>query len=491
MELHISRQKSVFVSAIAAAVAAAFCTPALGASEVDLLKAQLELQKSALEQQQKVTERLEKEISRLSASQASGTPAPVNNAPGQGVPVISKMQIEVYGGLIPFAESVEATGATTVAPSLRPNQLAPGNYNTTNQERRGRITAGTSHIGFRGSIEATENFRAIWQIEAGAALDGDSAGIGNTNSFGLRNSNVGVSSPYGVAFIGNWDTPYKFISIPTVPLRGATTFDYNVIIGNPGFGVFATTTQSGRVNGKGDAAFDRRQGNSFQYWTPNWNGFSGRIAYSVGETRSAENAIPAINPKLWSVSFGYNNGSLNLQYAHEEHRDYFGMSQIGGGAPSASNRSSRDRGDKIIASYNFAQTGTTLMGMLEQLQYQNDDTGTATNIKQYKRNAYLLSVQQKIGPGKGWFAYGDASDGDCALVGSGSCRTTGLGAKYWNIGYVQSINKLVDLYASMYELDNRESGTYQPVNSVNIAPNSTPTAGLKIRGIGVGAVMLF
>jgi len=66
-----------------------------------------------------------------------------------------------------------------------------------------------------------------------------------------------------------------------------------------------------------------------------------------------------------------------------------------------------------------------------------------------------------------------------------------MGAKYWNLGYVHSVHKLVDLFASYYNIDNEESGTYQPTFMLNVAPGSMPAPGLGIRGFGVGAVMAF
>jgi len=474
-------------TALSVAFAAGAAMPAGAASELDAVRLELEQQRKLLEQQQQVIDKLEKRLEKQAATASAPAPATAGSVP----PVQSRMQVEIYGGLIPFAENVRASGATTTVPGDKPNQLAAAQYTGQNQDSRGRVTAGTSHIGFRGSIDVVEGYKATWQLEAGAAVDGESTGIGNTNVIGLRNSNVGFVSPYGAAFIGNWDTPYKYVSIPTVPLRGATTFDYNSIIGNPGFGVFGTTTQPGRANGKADAAFDRRQGNSIQYWTPTWNGFSGRAAYSLSEARSGTTAVPSITPKLWSVSAGYAAEPLFVQYAHEEHEDYFGMSQLGGAAVSATNRSSRDRGDKIVGMYSFKSTGTTLTGIYERLSYRNDDSGAAANVKRYERDAYVVGIQQKIGAGKAWVNYGKADDGDCSSVGGVKCVTKGLGATLWSVGYSHNLNRLVDVYAAYYAIDNDKSGTYQPVNSVNLPPNATPAPGLNIRGLGVGAVMLF
>jgi predicted porin len=242
--------------------------------------------------------------------------------------------------------------------------------------------------------------------------------------------------------------------------------------------------------GKGDAAFDRRQGNSLQYWTPNFGGFSGRVGYSFDEGKSGSTAVAEISPNIWSLSAGYANNGFSLQYAYEQHNDYFGLSAIGGGAAaSASNSSSKDSGHKLVGMYTIG--ATKLTAIVEQLRYRNDDSGNAANVDEYKRNAFVVGVQQTFGPGKAWLNFGKASDGSCTTVGGITCNTDGMGATYWNLGYVHSVHKLVDLFASYYNIDNDESGTYQPTFMLNVAPGSTPAPGLGIRGLGVGAVMAF
>lgn len=482
-EVRITHRNTKLKTPASLAAALVFSAPVLAESELELLKKQVE-------QQQKTIERLERLITQAPPVQP-GAAAPAGNPPARpGPAVLSKMDVEVYGTLIPFAETVRASGATASAPSSRPNQLAPAAYTGANQGTRGRLTAGTSNLGFRGALPLAEDWRALWQIEAGVAVDGDSGGIANTNTLGLRNTQVGLASPFGTAFVGNWDTPYKWISMLTAPLKGVTAFDYTVLIGNPGLGVPGTTTQFGRASaGKGDAAFDRRQGNSLQYWTPNWGGFSGRLAYSLDEGKSGSTANPVLSPRLWSLAAGYAGSALSLLYGYEQHDDYFGLSQIGGAPAAASNASSRDKGHKLVGIYTLG--GTKLTAIAERLDYRNEDAGNAANVKAYRRNAFVLGLQQSLGAGKAWVNFGKAQAGRCQTVGGIGCSTRDLGATYWNVGYVQPVHKLVDLYAAYYRIDNQDSGTYQPTFTVNVAPGATPAPGLSLQGFGIGAVMAF
>ena len=110
--------------------------------------------------------------------------------------------------------------------------------------------------------------------------------------------------------------------LSTNPIRGGYAFDRNTLVGNPGFGVPGTTTQFGRVNGKADAAFDRRMGNSVQYWSPTWAGVSFRLDWEVNEGKGpAVAGGPTINPNIFAADVQYDIGTLSLRYAYERHND--------------------------------------------------------------------------------------------------------------------------------------------------------------------------
>jgi len=426
--------------------------------------------------------RSQREVEQLRQKQDKPVaPAAAPAAPNGMASVLAKTEVEVYGTLVPFVDHAETTGATATAPAGRPTQVAAGAYTGANQPGRERITVGTSNIGFRGSLSISETMKAIWQIEAGVQPDGDAG----PNTFGSRNTNIGVAGAWGTAFVGNWDTPYKWMTLAAAPLKGLTPADYGNLLSNPGFGVSVTTTQSGRVNGVADAAFDRRQGNSLQYWSPNFYGLSARLAYSLGENRSASTAAASTSPTLFSGSLAYENGALKLRYAYEQHNDYFGLSQIGGGAgATATNASSKDWGHKLLASY--ALGSTKLTGIYERLGYENSDSAVG-NVNRYERDAYYLTLEQKIALGKAWVSYGKAGDGNCERVGGASCVTSGLHARQAVLGFSWPMNKYLDVFAMVYEIKTGESSRYGSFP----APNNATAPGADTRGGGIGSVLSF
>jgi predicted porin len=391
--------------------------------------------------------------------------------------------VEMYGTVFPVIDSAETSGATSPAPANRPSQLPATAYTGLNDTRRTRITVGTSNWGFRGYESLGGDLKLVWQLESGFQID-QNTGPG----LGARDSKVGLRNRWGEIFMGQWDTPYKYVSLAVNPLRGGYVFDRTAITGNPGFGVGNTTTQFTRIGAKPDASFDRRQGNSVQYWSPNFSGLSFRVGYSVAEgTGPIVAGGPVIKPAVFAASAQYDLGTFSLRYAYEEHKDYFGMTQLGGSAGgTATNSSSKDRGNKIVALWRIGNTRLT--GMYEQLEYKNSDN-LAGAVKSYKRNAYYGVIEQFFANKSSVFlSYGKAAEGDCERVGGTSCTTSGLGANYMTLGYIYRFSKRTEVFAMYYRLVNQESAQYSPgpmVNAATIAPGADTSA------YGVGMIHFF
>ncbi len=395
-------------------------------------------------------------------------------------------QVSLYGTLQPFLDNFRTSGATPEGLSPQTggaSQVTVDDYTGENLPNRFRITSGTSNIGFRGEIELGGHIQAFFQVENAVNPDGDHPVL--TAPWASRNSGVGVKGDYGTLFFGNWDTPYKHPTLFLGALRGLNPFD-NTLTGNPGFNIPGTTTQNGHATSRSDAAFNRRQGNSIQYWTPTLVGLSARLAVSVNEGRTRTTEIEAsISPVLLSGLLNFEIGSLSLHYAYERHMDYFGANWVGG-SPGATltNRSSTDDAHEFLAWYEFP-TRTRLAAIVERLTYRTKDTVVGA-VDGYQRDAIYGALQQHLGNHAVWGSFGVADRGRCTRVGKLPCTTNGLNGLEWSVGYTFSPVKTVDLYASYYEMRNGRSGTYAlfpPV--VPIAPGSTTHA------FGIGIMYLF
>jgi predicted porin len=394
--------------------------------------------------------------------------------------------VTLYGTIQPFLDNFRTNKATNPGPSPAngaATQVPPEAYTGEDLPNRWRITSGTSNIGFKGEIALSRHVSAFFQIENWVNPDGDPQVL--ASPWASRNSAAGLKGDYGTLFFGNWDTPYKYPTLFIGPLRGLNPFD-NTLTGNPGFNVPGTTTQNGRSSARPDAAFNRRQGNSIQYWTPKFYGLSARVALSVNEGRTRQTSLePSISPVLWSALVSYDLGTFGLRYAYEQHLRYFGTNWTGG-APgaTATNRDSNDDGHEVLAWYEFP-TRTRIAAVVERLTYRTNDT-VPGNVRGYQRDAVYGALQQHIERHTIFGGLGVASAGRCVRVGNLPCTTNGLNSLQWAAGYAYSPVKTVDLYAAYYETLNGRSqayGFFPPV--VPLAPGS------RTHAFGIGIMFLF
>jgi predicted porin len=415
-----------------------------------------------------------------------------------------KADVEIYGVLVPHLEYMDTSGATRGAPAGAATQVAAGAYSGINEPARLRMTQGTSHLGFRGSVDLLgEDLKVVWQIESGVPVDGDPV----LNTLASRNSRVGLSGPWGTAFVGIWDTPYKWASLPVInPLQAGFVPDYTAIMGTPGFLVGALNLSPGYVANavpgpspvpRSNAAFYRRDSNNVQYWSPNILGVSARVSYTTNELSRAARAAtptspasPEIHPDIISGLLSYDNGPLKLRYGIEVHRDYFGLALIGG-APggTATNPSSQDVGQQAVASYTFTfsdSVTTRVVGNADYLFYESDDSQPG-NVDQYERAAFYALIDQSYLNHHLWAAYGQAQPGDCSLVGGGACSTDGLGARMMTLGYLLRLSPNTDLYAAAYQVVNKRSAQYTPFPPID----PSPAPGANVRSIGIGMLHRF
>ncbi len=417
-------------------------------------------------------------------------------AAAQPAPDAPAPLIEIYGTLLPFLEYSRSTGATA-ASSLVPDttgasQVAAMAYSGVNQPARFRMDSGTSNLGFRGGVELSPYLSVVWQVESGVQLDG--APVANT--IASRNSQLGVTGPWGTLFFGQWDTPYKWSTVTSVnPIRGGFLPDYNSVVNTPGFGVASVTTQFSRANGAPDAAFDRRQGNTVQYWTPTISGLSARLAYSANEGRTASTTTmmgttPSIQPSLFGASLSFDRGPIKLRDAFELHHDYFGMSQLGGSAAAtSSNTSSTDWGNKIMAMYTSPLPGfeTRVVGVFDYLSYKNKDSNAGAIDEYARATIYGLVEQTLLGKHHVWVGFGKGFKGSCSRVGGAACSTTGLGVIDTAVGYLYRASKSTDFFAVAYRIGNDESATY----STSPALGGATAPGVAVQAFGVGMLYTF
>jgi predicted porin len=336
--------------------------------------------------------------------------------------------VTIGGRLDVSAESVKAGEATNGTPS----------------SSQKRLSSNSSYVRFRGTENLGANgLKALWQIESGIPQDGSAP-----TSWASRNSGVGLEGQFGTLIAGQWDTPYKNISngpdLDVFLSLGMETFQ--TIIGNG-------ARTSGADN---NFAFDRRQRNVIQYWSPNLSGFSTRLAVGTGEDATNRG-------RLLSGAAMYRNGPFYVSAAHEIHKNY-------------QSNGKDDKGTRVAGSVKFGPVTVNAVG--ERLQYE-------AVLGDIKRNAWSLGSIYQIGAGslRGQYAKANKGTGSaipgCATLTQ--CKAGNVsnqaesGAKQFTLGGTYGFSKRTSLYTYYTKIDNEKNGTYNfDTNNFNPDP-SAPT----------------
>jgi predicted porin len=384
-----------------------------------------------------------------------------------GAPAIAAAQssVQIYGTINADIESVKASGA------------ASGQ----DFDRRNRVTSNSSNIGFRGTEELGAGLRAFFQIESAVSIDG-----GSSTGWASRNSGVGLQGGWGQVLLGQWDSPYKFSTSRFDPTGNTGIGAYTGILGGTG----SITAGQGGASFAERASFDRRVSNAVQYWTPSWNGLSGRFAYGVTDgqlgsstTGVAENT--GLKPQLFSAMAAYERGALYASLAYEQHNDFQSLNTLLG-APASNGE---DRAWKAGLAYRFANN-LTLGAIFERLEYQADQINALGPLKREVDNWYLTG-KYEAGVHTVALAYG--RKGEEKLSGAGFSDLPDSKAYQLTARYAYSLSKRTQLYAVATRITN-ESNAFQTFGNAPITATSVfrdPSRGADPTGFGVGMIHTF
>jgi len=160
------------------------------------------------------------------------------------------------------------------------------------------LASNASRIGFKGSEDLGGGLKAIWKLESGIALDGESVGLTTRNRY------VGLSGGWGTLLGGIHDTPMKIIG-RKVELFPAYLGDFRNVTGN----------------------WDERAPNVLAYRAPTFgNGWGFNIAYSFDWVPANETTpgFPPINTDnndytALSASLDWTAGNWYVGLAYEDH----------------------------------------------------------------------------------------------------------------------------------------------------------------------------
>ncbi|MBN9372243.1 porin [Hydrogenophaga sp. YM1] len=252
----------------------------------------------------------------------------------------------------------------------------------------------TSRLGFKGSEDLGGGLKANFNLEGALAMDNGTAGGLSFN----RQSWVGLSGGFGEVQLGKPWTPYD-----DTRSMANDTFNAN----------FASswTTWLG---------YEDNPNNTIRYNSPNFGGFSGAFAYSLGEDRASSPNNKASN--LVSFSLNYANGPIVAGFAHQSQK-VEGLNGIDStGILTGLAATGKTTYNLLNGSYDFGVV--KLVGGVNQAKVQPD------GFADVKANEFNIGVDVPLGAG---FDIGvGVARSKLESGGTDLSKTTGfsIGAKY-------------------------------------------------------------
>lgn len=314
----------------------------------------------------------------------------------------AQSNVTIYG-VLDAALSKEDTGAVNGKKTLQVNSGSQS----------------SSRFGFRGTEDLGGGLKAIFNLEAGYALD---TGVGDAALFGRR-SVVGLESQYGTLTLGREYSPIAAIAAATDPL------------GQGMYGSNLSAFTTGRLT--------RRLSNSVNYKSNAYSGFSVLAAYSAGEQSSpalpASPGLPvtADSLNLRGIAGQYANGGLYLGLGYHE----YNRLNVG-----------KDKEMAFGAAYKFGDfevKGGYLVA---------DPTGNNNKFEQLNiggiytmdANKFFVTFQQN------------------------KLETGGAKGNAVALAYTYNLSKRTNLYASYAKLDNNNTAAFGlNASSTNVTPPAT------------------
>ena len=338
---------------------------------------------------------------------------------------VAMADVTISGAINLGIELVKSSGGSAGGSSLSRNQL----------------NANYSNINISSTDDIGNGNKVIFNYQ----LVVDPSTFGNPVN---RNSYLGFAGSWGAFKMGSNENVYERHMYQADPLDGAVGPGGNLmILGTPGVGVAFEVDQTGASSavGDGQVGFYRRSSHTIWYESPNFNGFTFEVDYTL----SAAKTVAGTDPKLISIGakFQPEGGPFYVDVAYEKHDDMFGANRLG----ATGGTGSSDDGLQIGGGWTLGDLALHLR--YEMLSYETD--GATGAINSYERDAMWFGVKYNLPSGYIGAELGLAKEGETNV---GEVADTG--AKMFGIGYFHNLSKQSQLQFIYGRTDNDDAGTY-------------------------------
>jgi predicted porin len=304
--------------------------------------------------------------------------------------------------------------------------------------------ASGSRLGFKGTEDLGSGLSASFVLENGFQLDTGAMGQGQNTIFGRQ------------AFLGLGGT-----SFGTVTLGRQYTPHYLAVNFADPFGTGLAGDAVNILPNTGDAS--SRMNNTIKYATPNLSGFTGELAYGLGEVAGNNTA-----GRQYGASVGYAGGPFAVRLAYHNRNNLTALPPTNDTA----------KNTLLAATYNF--------DVVKVHFAYGVNKGTNSSPLRNAGNPYARV------PATLARASNDSADvllgvtvpfGPHTVLGSAIRKndktTFNQDATQWAVGYRYALSKRTDLYTAFARISNKNSASYTVGNAIE------PGSGDKAFNLGV------
>jgi predicted porin len=211
-----------------------------------------------------------------------------------------------------------------------------------------------SRIGFKGQEDLGNGLKAIWQVENGFGIDGQTRTGSRSGTFANRQSFIGMTGNFGTVRLGNLsnygDSDMEIINLWENDAAALGLSQFTVV--------------------------DGRNKNSIRYDSPVFAGFDFTYLHSFDETAG-------VSKDLNNVGLGYSNGPVTAKYNFQTQKDL--------------SDDKRNKHHRVEATYSL---GNLLLGA----GYSNNTTYDASDDK-FRQHDAAVTVAYSIGAFTPKFSY--------------------------------------------------------------------------------------
>lgn len=318
-----------------------------------------------------------------------------------------------------------------------------------------------SNLIFKGSEGLGNGLSAIFQIDARFGIDGvDNSSTNNqgVGGFATGNTHVGLkSASFGEFKLGTQDLHYN----ETERIEGgAKSLSQQSLVGR---------SLLSQIGGAGNTvAPDATRAKNVLFWdSPNWSGFTARVAYSTNdradELNTTTNSVGTTAGTANSLNVGSEQGSAwNLVGRYENGPIKAGVSYYDREADAAINTiAAQGKSTKVWAGY-------TIAGFSFGLAYDQSKNEYTTAGTFDKRDAWAIPLSYAFG-NHGFFAtYARAND-----VKDETGKVNDSDASMYTLGYSYDLSKRTSVGVNYSKISNGTNSNYTFGNVKSFSPAST------------------